>query len=185
MFEYRCGAVVHGRTKGADANATVEYRAVEGGRLTMLAALQGDLATPSIESVKAALARVVAADEAVAKRLVASAPPPPFASGVAIILLNADHAFVATSGAACCYRQRGGVLAQLEPGTHALHDGDLLLAASHFVLNVGALFVEQSAIAAPLTVDEPENAQLDAALETALRTTSDFVAVSAAAVRGR
>src|SRR5690348_2767721 len=96
------GAIVHGRP--ANAASTVEARTIDGARVVALIAVQGDLATPSLESVKGAFGRLPQGTEAA--KLTAAAPPPPYASGVAVVLLAGDNAHVATTGGGRCYRER-------------------------------------------------------------------------------
>ena len=171
------GAVVHGRM--ADAVSTVEARTLGGARVVALIAVQGDLATPSLESVKGALAKLVDGTEAI--RLVAAAPPPPWASGVAVVLLAGDHAHVATAGGARCYRERDGVLDELGAGAHDVRSGDALIASSHAGLDVDRRFFK--AAVEPSVSEEFRNDTLDAALESALEGySSSAFAVAAARV---
>src|SRR5262249_40851668 len=120
------GAVVHGRP--GSAASTVEARTLDGGRVIALIAVQGDLATPSRESVRGGLGRRAGGPEAA--RLRAAAPPPPYALGVAVVLLAGGRAHVATTGGARCYRERDGVLHELGVGAHDVRSGDALIAAS-------------------------------------------------------
>lgn len=181
MGTRRYGALVHGRRTDTDAAATVEARTLGSTRVVLLAAVQGDLATPALESVKSAFARLTALDDAAAGALVTAAPPPPYAAGVAIVLLGDDHAYVAASGAARCHRERDGQLEELGAGAHSLHPGDAVLASSHGTLAVGRPF-----FAGRATPDDADasfrNDLLDAALETAL-VDHAFVAVAAAGPR--
>ncbi len=171
------GAVVHGRQ--ANAGATVEARTVGGARVVALIAVQGDLATPSLEAVKGALARLAHGTEAA--KLVAAAPPPPYASGVAVVLLAGDHAHVATTGGARCYRERDGILHELGAGAHDLRSGDALIAASHASLEVDRRFFTTAV--EPSASEEFRNDTLDAALESALEGySSSAFAVAAARV---
>lgn len=64
------GAMVHGA------------RSVEGGLVVALVAVQGDLASPSLESLKGAFARVASVTADAAVTVATAAPPPPYASGV-------------------------------------------------------------------------------------------------------
>ncbi|WP_143825692.1 hypothetical protein [Nannocystis exedens] len=172
------GAIVHGRRGDTDVTSTVEARSVEGGRSVALIAVQGTLATPSLESVKGALAGVTRVTEGAAATLAKAAPPPPYASGVAVVLLFADVAHVAAHGGARCYRERGGVLEELAAGVHDAQPGDAFVAASHAGLQVGRAFFTTASRAA--TDAEFRNNALDAALEAALAPYSTFVAVAAA-----
>src|SRR3954470_15984300 len=121
------GAVVHGHRP--NAASTVEARTLDGARVVALIAVQGDLATPSLESVKGELARIARGSDVI--RLMTAAPPPPYASGVAVVLLAGDHAHVAIAGGARCYRERDGVLHELGAGAHEVRSGDALIASSH------------------------------------------------------
>lgn len=174
------GALVHGRRADTDVASTVETRPIDGGRLVALIALQGDLATPSLESVKGALARVVSVNDAAATKVATSAPPPPYAKGVAVVLLQGSVAHVATTGAARCYRERGGTLTELAAGTHASEPGDAFIAASHASLRVGHAFFTTPV--QPSADTEFRNDTLDAALASALATHTALVAVAAARV---
>lgn len=84
------GALVHGRRVDTDVASTVEARSLEGSRVVALIAVQGDLAGPSLESVKGAFARVTQVTEGAAVKLVTSAPPPPYAAGVAVAAARID-----------------------------------------------------------------------------------------------
>lgn len=171
------GAFVHGRP--ANAASTVEARTLDGARVIALIAVQGDLATPSLESVKGAFVRLANASEAA--RLTAAAPPPPYASGVAVVLLAGERAHVATTGGARCYRERDGLLHELGAGAHDVRSGDALIAASHPNLAVDRRFFT-SAVAPPSS-EEFRNDTLDGALESALAAyPSSGFAVSAARV---
>jgi hypothetical protein len=172
------GALVHGRRSDTDVASTVEARAVEGGRVVALVAVQGNLATPSLESVKAALARVAGVTDGTAATLAKAAPPPPYASGVAVVLLFDDRAHVAATGGARCYRERGGALEELAAGVHDVRSGDALVAASHAGLRVGHPFFTTAHHAAPDA--EFRNDALDAALASALAPYPALVAVAAA-----
>lgn len=174
------GAIVHGRRVDTDVASTVEARSIEGGRVVVLVAVQGDLAGPSLESIKGALARVARVTDGAAGTLAASAPPPPYASGVGVVLLVDQVAHVASTGGARCYRERSGVLEELAAGVHAVASGDAFVAASHASLRVGrAFFMTQ--IQADTAV-EFRNDTLDAALESALAPYTALVAVAAARV---
>jgi hypothetical protein len=171
------GAVVHGRR--ANAASTVETRTLDGARVIALIAVHGDLATPSLEAVKGALARLAQGTEAT--RLVAAAPPPPYASGVAVVLLAGDHAHVATAGGARCYRERDGILHELGAGAHDVRSGDALIAASHASLEVDRPFFTTAV--EPSASEEFRNDTLDAALESALEGySSSAFAVAAARI---
>jgi hypothetical protein len=172
------GAIAHGRRTDADVASSVETRAVEGGRVVALVAVQGDLATPSLESIKAAFARVSRVTEGVAGALAASAPPPPYASGVAVVLLLDRVVHVASRGAARCYRERGGVLEELAAGVHEASPGDSFVAASHASLHAGRPFFTTPIEAT--TVAEFRNDTLDDALASALAPYAALVAVAAA-----
>lgn len=174
------GAIVHGRRAETDVASTVEARPIDGGRLVALVAVQGTIATPSLESVKGAFARVARAADGAARTLAAAAPPPPYASGVAVVLLFGDVAQVAATGGARCYRERGGVLEELAAGDHAARPGDTFIAASHASLRVGGAFFEAEIAAA--TDAEFRNDALDAALASALAPYAALVAVAAARV---
>jgi len=76
------GAPVHGRRVDTDVASTMEARSIGGGQTVALIAVQGDLASPSLESVKSAFARVEGVTEGAAVKLAIAAPPPPYASGV-------------------------------------------------------------------------------------------------------
>jgi hypothetical protein len=171
------GAVVHGRP--ANAASTVEARTLDGVRVIALIAVQGDLATPSLESVKGALVRLTHGTEAA--KLTAAAPPPPYASGAAVVLLAGDHAHVAISGEARCYREREGILRELGAGAHDVRSGDALIAASHASLEVGRRFFTTAA--PPPASEEFRNDTLDDALQEALAGySSSGFAVSAARI---
>ncbi|WAS96730.1 hypothetical protein [Nannocystis punicea] len=174
------GAIVHGRRVDTDVTSTVEARAVEGGRVVALIAVQGTLATPSLESVKGALARVARVTEGAAGALAGAAPPPPYASGVGVVLLFDGLAHVATTGGARCYRERDGVLEELAAGVHDARSGDALVAASHAGLHVGRPFFTTEL--RPAADAEFRNDALDAALDAALAPYSAFVAVAAARI---
>lgn len=130
------GAVVHGRP--GDSASTVEARTIDGGRVVALIAVQGDLATPSLESVKGAFVRLAQGTEA--GKLTGAAPPPPYASGVAVVLLAGGRAYVATTGDARCYLEREGILHELVAGAHDVRSGDGLIAASESSLEVNRRF---------------------------------------------
>jgi hypothetical protein len=180
-MQKRYGAIIHGRQATYDANATVEFRTAGVTQFTLLCAVQGDLATASIESIKGALSKTDRADEDAAKRLVSSAPPPPFASGVAVVLLTETDAIVAMSGSGGCYRAREGVLAKIDAGAHALQAGDIFLAVSDGALIAGSGFLSGGPLAHGGSL--ADNAQLDGALEAAVaRVANGFVAVAATQV---
>ncbi len=175
------GALTLGARSGPDACATVEARMIDGPtRVVMLAAVQGVLATPSLEGIKSALAKLSHADVAAAAKLAASAPPSPYASGVAVALVAGAHVLVASTGAAQCYLERRGTLEAVGPGAYELASGDAILAASH-----GGLLPEGRPFFAAVITSAPDeelrNDGLDAALETALaRATGEFLAIAAA-----
>jgi len=169
------GAVVHGPP--GNAASTVEARTLDGARVIALIAVEGDLATPSLESVKGALARLAHGTEAA--KLAAAAPPPPFASGVAVVLLAGDHAHVATTGGGRCYRERDGILHELGAGAHDLRSGDALIAASQASLEVDRRFFTTAV--EPSASEEFRNDTLDDALESALEGYSTSVFAVAAA----
>jgi len=175
------GALVHGRRVAADVASSVEARALADGQLVALVAVQGDLATPSLECVKGAFARVEAASERAAVTLATAAPPPPYASGVAVVLVFGGVAHVATTGAARCYRERGGLLAALPAGAHEVMPGDAWIAASHASLVVGRRFFTTEELADGDAAFR--NDGLDAALASALAPYPELVAVAAAWVR--
>jgi hypothetical protein len=156
------GAVVHGRP--GSAASTVEARTLDGGRMIALIAVQGDLATPSLESVKGAFVRLAQGTEAA--KLTAAAPPPPYASGVAVVLLAGGCAHVATTGGARCYRERDGVLHELGVGAHDVRSGDALIAASDSSLEVNRRFFTTAV--EPSAGEEFRNDTLDDALALAL-----------------
>jgi len=171
------GALVHGRP--ADAASTVEARTLHGARVVALIAVHGDLATPSLESVKGELARLANGTEAA--KLAAAAPPPPYASGVAVVLLAGDHAHVATKGGGRCYCERDGILRELGAGAHDLRSGDALIAASHASLEVDRRFFTTAV--EPFASEEFRNDTLDDALESALEGySSSGFAVAAARI---
>lgn len=172
------GAIVHGRRADTDATSTVEARSVEGRRVVALVAVQGSLATPSLEGVKGAFARVAQVNAGTAVTLAAAAPPPPYASGVGVVLLLDDVAHVAATGAARCYRDRDGVLEELAAGTHDARSGDTFVAASRASLRVGAAFFTTAI--AEAADEEFRNHTLDAALASALAPSATFIAVAAA-----
>jgi hypothetical protein len=185
------GALAVGRRSGPDACSTVEARTVESAegssRLVLLVAIEGDLATPALEAVKGAFAKVIKAEESAALKLVSAAPPPPYASGVAVVILEGTRAFVATKGAARCYLERGekadrpAKLETIAPGFYELAPGDAIVAASRAGLTTDRSFFEASI--APPTDDSFHNDGLDAALEKALSSgVSALLAVSAARV---
>ena len=188
MKQRHYGAIVHGRRSGADVCSSVEARTLfalgAAERVVMLAAVQGDLATPALESIKSAFARLTEASAASASALVASAPPPPYAAGVAVVLLFGDRAFVATSGGACSFSERAGVLAALPPGEHDVRAGDGILAASHAHLVLGSAFFTAPFASAVATASaEFHNGSLDDALEAALtHRSAAFIAVAAVRV---
>lgn len=185
------GALAVGRRSGPDACSTVESRAVEGGegpsRLVLLAAVEGDLATPALEAMKGAFAKVMKADEGAAIKLVSAAPPPPYASGIAVVLLEGARAFVATKGAARCYLERSekpehpAKLEAIAPGFYELSPGDAIVVASRAGLTTGCALFDGGLVSPK---DEGfHNDGLDAALERALSgTVGSLVAVSAARV---
>lgn len=171
------GAVAHGRRP--NAASTVEARTLDGARVIALIAVQGDLATPSLESVKGELARLARGNDVA--RLLAAAPPPPYASGVAVILLAGHHAHVGIAGGARCYWERDGVLHELGAGAHEVRSGDALIAASHASLAVDRRFFT-TAVEPPAS-DEFRNDTLDAALVAALEGyTSSAFALAAARI---
>jgi hypothetical protein len=171
------GAVVHGHRP--NAASTVEARTLDGVRVIALIAVQGDLATPSLESVKGELARIARGTDVA--RLMAAAPPPPYASGVAVVLLAGDHAHVATTGGARCYRERDGVLRELGAGAHEVRSGDALIAASHESLAVDRGFFTTAF--EPPASDEFRNDTLDAELDAELAGySSSAFAVAAARI---
>lgn len=172
------GAIVHGRRVDTDVASTVEARSVEGRRVVALVAVQGDLATPSLESVKGAFARVAGVTDGTAVTLAAAAPPIPYASGVGVVLLLDEVAYVATTGGACCYRERGGILEELAAGVHDVASGDAFVAASHSSLRVGGAFFATEI--QPAADAEFRNHTLDHALDSALAAYSALVAVAAA-----
>ena len=174
------GAIVHGRRVDTDVASTVEARSDEEGRVVALIAVQGDLATPSLESVKGAFARMARVTDAAAAMLAKAAPPPPYASGVGVVLLLGTVVHVATAGGARCYRERSGVLEELAAGVHAANSGDVFLAASHASLRAGHGFFTTEI--ATTTDAEFRNDTLDAALASALAPYPALVAVAAACI---
>ena len=169
--------MVHGRRVDTDVASSVE---VADQRVVALIAVQGDLATPSLESVKGAFARAAEVNAGVALKLARSAPPPPYASGVAVVLLVDAVAHVASTGGARCYRERDGVLAELAAGVHEVRSGDGFIAASHAGLRVeGGFFTTPIAAAAET---EFRNSGLDAALASALAPYTALIGVAAARV---
>lgn len=174
------GAIVHGRRANTDAASTVEARSVGGRRVVALVAVQGDLATPSLEGVKGAFARVTHVTASAAMTLATAAPPPPYASGVGVVLLLDEVAHVAATGDARCYRERCGVLEELAAGVHDARSGDAFVAASHAGLRAGGAFFTSEIEAS--TDAEFRNHTLDAALQSALASHSMFVAVAAARI---
>jgi hypothetical protein len=115
-----------------------------------------------------------------ARALAASAPPPPYASGVGVVLLVDHVVHVASTGGARCYRERRGVLEELATGAHDAAPGDAFVAASHASLRVGrALFTTEIEAA---SAAEFRNDGLDAALASALAPYSALVAVAAARI---
>lgn len=179
---WQFGAVVHGRRSGADACSSVEARTVNGQRVIALIAVQGDLATPSLEGIKSAFAKLATVDEAALATLLKAVPPPPYAAGVAIALIAGTRAFVAAKGSAGCYRERGSVAAI--SGALVLEAGDSLIMASH--ASLGATFFGADVQSAPaIRDDEPfSNSGLDDALGTALAARTDFLAVAVARYAG-
>jgi hypothetical protein len=169
------GALVHGRRVDTDVASTVETRSVEQGRVVALIAVQGNLATPSLEGVKGALARVERVTDGTARTLAAATPPPPYASGASVVVLLGDVAHVATTGGARCYRERDGALAELAAGVHDVKSGDAFIAASHAGLRVGQAFFTTPIAAAGDA--EFRNDALDAALASALAPYPALVAV--------
>jgi hypothetical protein len=179
MTNFLYGAVTFGRRDDTGACSTVEARSVEGARLVLLAAVQGDLATPALESIKDAFAKVAHASEGAVAKLVAAAPPPPYGAGVAVVVLAGARAFAAASGAARCYLERAGRLEELGTGAHDLSPGDAVVVASHARLPVGRAFFGAD-VGGPLD-DEFHNNGLDDALEAALsKGGGGFVSVAAA-----
>lgn len=174
------GAIVHGRRADTDAASTVEARSVEGRRVVALVAVQGSLATPSLEGVKGAFARTAHVSAGAATTLAAAAPPPPYASGVGVVLLHDGLVHVAATGAARCYRERNGVLEELAAGIHDARSGDTFVAASHAGLRAGAAFFATEIAAA--ADEEFRNHTLDAALASALAPYATFIAVAAARI---
>lgn len=171
------GALVNGPR---NASSTVEARNLAGGRLVLLLAVQGDLATPALESVKGAFAKVERADAAAAAKLVAAAPPAPYCEGVAVVLLEGTRAVVAASGTARCYLDRESGLVELAAGSFDLEPGNAVVAASHPSLSIGRAFLGDVADAPG---DVFRNDGLDGALEAALAS-GPRVAVAAARVNG-
>lgn len=174
------GAVVHGRRVDKDVASSIEAGVIDGQPVVALVAVQGDLATPSLEGVKGAFARLARVGEGAAGALTRAAPPPPYASGVAVVLLAGDVAHVAATGGARCYRERDGVLAELASGVHAVAAGDGLVAASHAGLRGGAAFF--AAEIAAVGEAEFRKDRLDAALAAALAPYAELVGVAAARV---
>lgn len=174
------GAMVRGRRVDTDVASTVEARSVAGGRVVALVAVQGDLAAPSLESLKGAFARVARVTDGAAATVAGAAPPPPYASGVGVVLLVDNVAHVATTGGARCYRERRGLLEELAAGAHDAAPGDAFVAASHASLRVGRAFFPTEIQAA--TDAEFRNDALDAALASALAPYSALVAVAAARI---
>lgn len=174
------GALVHGRRVDADVASTVEAGSTDAGRVVALIAVQGNLATPSLESVKGAFARVARVTDDTAAKLASAAPPPPYASGVAVVLLLGAVAHVATTGRARCYRERDGTLAELAAGTHDARPGDAFIAASHPDLRAGQPFFTTAI--QPAGDAEFRNDALDAALTAALAPYSALLGVAAARV---
>ena len=175
------GAITVGRRTDVDACSSVEARTVDGARIVVLAAVQGELATPALEVVKGNFAKLALADAAAAAKLAAAGLPPPFATGIAIVLLAGERAFVAASGAARCYRDRGGVLTPLDAGAVDLAAGDTLIAASHAELVVGRAFLGADV---PAAVDDDtfRNNLLDDALDAALAGHAGLLSAAAARV---
>jgi hypothetical protein len=163
----------------------VEARTVEGKRVVMLAAVQGDLATPALESIKGAFARLVRTDESAAATLIAAAPPAPYAAGIAIALLAGARAWVGAAGEARCYREHGGVLEPAAGGL-TLGPGDSILTVSHAGLEVGSAFFARDVRDARSIGDGDafSNSTLDAALGSALAHRHDFLAVAVARLAG-
>ncbi|MDC0721290.1 hypothetical protein [Nannocystis bainbridge] len=174
------GALVHGRRADTDAASSVEARSVEEGRVVALVAVQGNLATPSLEGIKGALARLARVSDGAAATLAAATPPPPYCSGASVVLLLGDVAHVASTGGARCYRERGGVLEELAAGAHDARPGDAFVAASHTGLRTGQAFFTTDIRSAADA--EFRNDALDAALGSALAPYSALVAVAAARV---
>jgi hypothetical protein len=172
------GALVHGRRVDTDVASTVEVGSLAGGSIVALIAVQGDLASPSLESVKGAFARVAGLADGTAVTLARAAPPPPYASGVGVVLLFGDVVHVATTGGARCYRERDGKLEALAAGVYDAKPGDSFVAASHASLLVGRAFFTSRLQAASDAVFR--NDALDAALESALAPYPALVAVAAA-----
>ncbi len=138
----------------------------EGGRVVALIAVQGNLATPRSRASRGPSHAWLKSTDGAAVTLAKSAPPPPYASGVAVVLLFGDVAHVATTGGARCYRERDGVLEELAAGVHDAKSGDAFVAASHASLRVGQAFFTTQLQAA--SDAEFRNDTLDAALESAL-----------------
>jgi hypothetical protein len=174
------GAIVHGRRVDTDVASSVEVHAIDGRRVVALVAVQGDLATASLESVKGAFARVARVTDGAAVTLVKAVPPPPYARGVGVVLLVDGGVQVAASGGARCYRERGGVLEELAAGAHEVRPGDAFFAVSHASLRVGGGFFTTELRAAGDA--EFRNNGLDAALAAAIAPYTALVAVAAARV---
>lgn len=174
------GAIVHGRRVDTDVASSVEASSIAGARVVALVAVQGDLATPSRESVKNAFARITEVGDGTARKLAAATPPPPYAAGVAVVLLLDGVAHVATTGGARCYRERDGTLAEVAAGAHEARSGDAFIAASHASLRAGQAFFT-TAVAAS---DDAEfrNDTLDAALASALASYTSLVGLAAARI---
>lgn len=173
------GALVHGRRVDTDAASSVEMQAIDGGRAVALVAVQGDLATASLEGVKGAFARLARVVDGAAASLAKAVPPPPYARGAGVVLLVDGAAQVAATGGARCYRERGGVLEELAAGVHEVRPGDAFVAASHALRAGGAFFTAGVRAAAD---GEFRNDALDAALASALAPYTALVAVAAARV---
>lgn len=173
------GALAHGRRVDTDVASSVEARPADAGQVVALIAVQGDIATPSLESVKSALARVdLASPDAAAAKLAGAGPPPPYCKGASVVLLIKNVAHVAATGGARCYRERGGVLAELPAGAHAIEPGDAFVAASHASLHVGRAFFTTAM--QPTAGAAFKNDALDADLASALAQTPALIAVAAA-----
>ncbi|MBX3232045.1 MAG: hypothetical protein KIT84_19980 [Labilithrix sp.] len=182
MARMSFGAVTVGRRTAVDACSTVEARTVDGARLVLLTAVQGELATPALEVVKGTFAKLACADQAGASKLAAPGLPPQLASGVAVVLVAGERVFAAASGNARCYRERAGTLKALA-GASDVMPGDVFVAASHPDLTTGRAFLGAGTVAPPDdTFDDTfHNGGLDDALDAALAGHATLLSVAAAA----
>ena len=128
-MSYLFGAIARG-----DAAATIEHNAGS----YLIACVRGRLATPALETIKAAFYRLVKVD-AGAARTVCAAAPSMIADAVAVVLIAGEHVHIACAGDAVVLRQRGAVTTRVD-GSHHLEGGDDLIASSAPLTIAGTFF---------------------------------------------